>query len=88
MPDFSLALLLATEAVNTNKEDGFVSDDAVAALDSAIRTGQVWRMNIPTARHTSWVNSAAYSPDGDRIVTSNISTPIPGIDLVVGPNGK
>lgn len=67
VPDPSIALLLAREAVNTTwTSDGYVQEDTSMALLRALETAPPWIMNLPGKD----VNSAVFSPDGSRILTA------------------
>ena len=71
--DPSLALLLASEAVNTTwKTDGYVAPAADLALGDAVAQIQAlgWRMNLLPHGDTGPVYSAAFSPDGATVVTA------------------
>ncbi len=71
VPDPSLYLLLAQEAISaTLPLDDYVTHNASRAIVDAIREAPPWVMNLPRQRHEGGVNSAAYSPDGARIVTA------------------
>ena len=70
--DPSLALLLASEAVNTTLEsDGYVAANADNALQAGVEKAAAlgWRRTL--RGHTDYVNSAAFSPDGKTIVTAS-----------------
>ena len=68
----SLALLLAREAVLTTwRDDNYVINTAIFALNKSMRESSPWLMNLPRNRHTAAVLSAAFSPDGSRIVTAS-----------------
>lgn len=72
--DPSLALLLARQAVLTTwPGDGYVAPFADTALQASIEHAQRlgWVMNLSRRRHSGPVNSAAYSPDGQQIVTAS-----------------
>lgn len=65
VPDPSLALILAREAVNiTRSKDGYVTLNAGHALDEAVRTAPPWLRTL--AGHT-----ARFSPDGQRVITAH-----------------
>lgn len=72
IPDYSLALMLAQEAVSSTWEtDGYVLPNAETALSDAIAAAPPWRMNLPSRRHSNSVNSVAFSPDGQHILTAS-----------------
>jgi hypothetical protein len=71
-PSESLPLILAREAVLTTwTVDRTVTANADAALRAAVDAAPPYRMTLPPHRHTEWVTSAAYSPDGRTIVTAS-----------------
>jgi WD40 repeat protein len=73
VPDPSLALLLAREAIEaTRGQDHYVVANAARALDNGVRNAPPWQMNLPRHRHASSVFSAAFSPDGKLIVTASV----------------
>jgi len=67
----SLTLLLARESVLTTWQDNeTVTDAAMYSLNKSVRRAP-FRMNLPRSRHAGSVRSAAFSPDGSRIVTAS-----------------
>jgi len=69
VPDPSLALILAREAVTmTHSRDGYVVLNAGHALDEVVRQAPPWLHTL--AGHTAWVASAVFSPDGQRVLTA------------------
>jgi WD40 repeat protein len=70
--DPSESLLLADLALRaTWGDDGYVTANAADAAIAAIEAAPPWRLTLPPRRHTDSVSSAAYSPDGARIVTAS-----------------
>jgi hypothetical protein len=70
--DPSEFLLLADLALRaTSADDGYVTANAADAAIAAIEAAPPWRLTLPPRRHTHEVNSAAYGPDGARIVTAS-----------------
>ena len=71
--DPSLALLLAIQAVETtwNAPEHIVTVNADAALRAALDVAPPYRMTLPRHRHSDSIFSAAYSSDGQRIVTAS-----------------
>ena len=74
-PDFSLALLLAEEAVRvTWQKDGYVHPGVYGAVLDAYVKAPPWCMTLPRHGHRAAVASARFSPDGGRIVTASDMT--------------
>jgi hypothetical protein len=70
--DPSESLLLADLALRTTwADDGYVTANAADAAIAAIEAVPPWRLTLPPRRHSASVRSAAYSPDGARIVTAS-----------------
>ena len=66
----SLTLLLAMRALTmTQPTDGPVFVNAIRTLDEVVRQTQMWRMTLQG--HSDNVNSAVFSPDGQRILTAS-----------------
>jgi WD40 repeat protein len=70
--DPSLALLLAIRAVEvTQGADHYITGYADYALRNAVAFAPPYRLTLPRYRHSGWVRSAAFSPDGKLIVTAS-----------------
>ncbi len=72
VPDPSLALLLAQEAITvTWQEDGYVHPDALRGIVDVVAKAPPLRMNLPGESQHNPVTSVAYSPDGKLIVATS-----------------
>lgn len=72
IPDYSLALMLAQEAISSTwKIDGYVLPNAERVLSDTIAAAPPWRMNLPPRRHDGPVTSVAFSFDGQTILTTS-----------------
>ena len=69
VPDPSLALLLALQAVTITAADVAVLPRALWALDAAVRAAPPWRRTL--GGHAKGVRAVAFSPDSERIVTAS-----------------
>jgi WD40 repeat protein/serine/threonine protein kinase len=70
-PSGSLALLLAWQAILiTLTEDGYFTPEADAALRQVVDTVPVRLVTF--SGHTDTVNDAAFSPDGQTVVTASV----------------
>ncbi len=71
-PSGSLPLILARDAaLPIWTIDHMITVNADAALRDAIDAAPPYIMTLPRQRHSNWVRSAAYSPDGEHIVTAS-----------------
>ena len=71
VPDPSLALLLAIQAVTTTAtaDGGVLLPNAVRALDAAVRAAPPWRMTL--SGHARGARAVAFSPGSDHIVSAS-----------------
>ncbi|MCX6030811.1 MAG: hypothetical protein NT169_16135, partial [Chloroflexi bacterium] len=68
----SLALMLAREAVRIGRgDDGAVAVVVQDALQHVADTATSFRLKLPPRHHMALVWSAAFSPDGRRVVTAS-----------------